>query len=171
MNLKDNKMWFMIIAIVLCAVIVSFLFSDVYYDSVFGKSKNELRLKLRVPLIDSEMKPSYKLNKSGGKWQGEDFKKGVVHVWKILTPGLKKYKLHEEIDMYRCYLSECEFWQLNLTTNIINDSAILRSSLLRKSEKGVFGDSVSLSDIQLDSVLKKWNLNYLVVASNVGSVF
>jgi hypothetical protein len=135
--------------------------SDLHY----GTKANLLRERLHVPLIDDDMKPdNYNEAISGLRWKAKkELPSGseVLHVWKNAVPFSDKAGLYEEMDAFRKRYNDSLYYQLNINSVIIGDTAAKRSGKLFYFDRVGLLDQ-DLTDHQVDSVAKSWGMVDLV---------
>ena len=126
----------------------------------FGISANELRKSLKIPIIDESM-----TSDNGYRWESwreKPKRNEILHTWKNVTPSeSKELILEHEFDAYRKLTSNGQIMQFNIISEIIGDSVSKRSGKL------FYFDSenktkINLNEMEIDSVAKSWNLNYLI---------
>jgi len=150
---------------------VAYLAFDFFYNRYrisilhYGVKANELRARLHIPVIDNYMKAESKYNAFfGNRWESsKDFPKDTtpLHVWKNVTPLTDTAGLNDEMDAYRKKYNDTLYLQMNIFSKIQGDTMATRDGKLFFYDNNKLSD-IDLTDIQIDSVSKRWGLNYLV---------
>lgn len=131
----------------------------------YGIKANELRKSISVPIIDDYMTAKNRHDEFFGNrwesWKNKPKENEILHAWKNVVPSEnKKNILNEEIDAYRVKESNGRIKQLNIYSKIVNDSILTRTgSIFYTTEPR---ESLELNEIEINSILKNWKLNYLV---------
>lgn len=161
--MKKAKTNFIFLALILVSLpSLYFFFQEEFKPIKYGKDANKIRENVKIPFIDSDMKRVRNTSKTGGdRWENKAQKEGLIHLWKIVIPGESDYLLNEELDLYKKSEKDDKYWQLNLNSKIIGDSASIRKATLRFYNGHRFHEYV-LDEKGIDSIFKKWELRYLV---------
>jgi regulatory protein YycI of two-component signal transduction system YycFG len=131
----------------------------------YGIKANALRKSLNVPIIDEYMKAESKHDEFFGNrwksWREKPNSKEILHAWKVVTPSEnKQYVLDKEMDAYRMKNENGIILQLNIFSEIYNDSILTRTGIIVYHTEP--RRSIELNEKGVDSVVKSWNLNYLI---------
>ncbi len=152
-------------------LVIIFLFSFLYYFFIgnifhsykYGKSANDIRTNVRVPIIDPGMKRDNKVKGvEGGRWESKSNSNEISHFWKIVIPNIGKNVLDTEIDMFRKRVDDVSFLQINLESKILGDSVSLRKAVLRLFKNDNILFQKELNENGIDSVFIEWGLLNLV---------
>jgi hypothetical protein len=160
-NLNLKKHFFKIVLL-----IIGIYWAYDYFDNQnkiksldFATKANQLRKSLKIPLIDEHMS-----SKNGYRWESwseKPNKNEILHAWKNITPSeSENLLLNHEFDAYRKLNSNGRIMQFNIISEITGDSVSVRSG------KFFFFDSeprseMNLTEKEIDSISRNWNLNYL----------
>ncbi|WMI68218.1 hypothetical protein [Mangrovimonas sp. YM274] len=133
----------------------------------YGIKANDLRKSLNVPIIDGYMSAQYKYDDGfiGNRWESRRDKpkeNEILHVWKNANPSdNKSFNLDDEDDGFRKLDNNGKIMQFNIYSTIIGDS------ISERKGRFFYYDSKprmekELNEMEIDSVAKSWNLNYLI---------
>jgi len=131
----------------------------------YGIKANALRKSLNVPIIDEYMTAESRHDKFFGNrwesWREKPNSDEILHAWKVVTPSEnEKYVLDDEMDAYRMKNENGIIVQLNIFSKIYNDSILTRTGrIVYHTEPRT---NTELNEKDVDSVVKSWNLNYLI---------
>jgi len=134
-------------------------------NKFYGTKANDLRISLNVPIIDDYMNAVYKHDKfSGNRWESAHEKpkeNEILHVWKEVNPLTEKLELEDEDDGFRKMDKNGRIMQFNIYSTLIGDS------ISERKGRFFYYDSKprmekELNEMEIDSVAKSWNLNYLI---------
>ncbi|MGJ8745141.1 hypothetical protein [Polaribacter sp.] len=131
----------------------------------YGIKANGLRRSLNVPIIDEYMTAESKHDEFFGNrwesWREKPNSDEILHAWKVVTPSEnEQYILHNELDAYRMKIENGIILQLNIFSEIYNDSILTQTGrIVYHTEPR---RNIELNEKDLDSVVKSWNLNYLI---------
>ena len=131
----------------------------------YGIKANVLRKSLNVPIIDEYMTAESKHDEFFGNrwesWREKPKSEEILHVWKVVIPSEnEQYILDEEMDAYRMKNENGIILQLNIFSKIYNDSILTRTGrIVYHTEPRT---NIELNEKDIDSVVKSWNLNYLI---------
>ena len=131
----------------------------------YGIKGNVLRKSLNVPIIDEYMTAESKYDEFfGNRWESSREKpksEEILHAWKVVIPSENEdYVLDEEMDAYRMKNENGRILQLNIYSKIINDSSLTRTGRVFYNTEP--REKLELNEKGVDSVVKSWNLNYLI---------
>ena len=131
----------------------------------YGIKANVLRKSLNVPIIDEYMTAESRHDEFFGNrwesWREKPNSDEILHAWKVVTPSEnEKYILDKEMDAYRMKNENGIILQLNIFSKIYNDSILTRTGrIVYHTEPRT---NIELNEKDIDSVVKSWNLNYLI---------
>ncbi|BAU55500.1 hypothetical protein [Mucilaginibacter gotjawali] len=144
----------------------------------YGIKSNPLRKKLNIPVIEGDMSPIYRYHQfyASNRWEsGNEYPvNGVIaHPYKFVDADRKTLRLKEEGDSYRRRINDTIFQQINIDSEIIGDTISKRHGLLFYMHKSnllldtfvlvkPYNKELKLDERGVDSVAKKWHLDYLV---------
>lgn len=168
-NLNLKKYFFKIVLL-----IFGIYFTYDYFDNrneiknlSYGTKANELRKSLNIPIIDEYMKARNRnddefFGNGWNSWRKTPNENEILHIYKNVTPSEQEsYILNEEMDGFRKKNAEGRIMQLNIYSTIIGDS------ISKRNGRFFYYESIprmekELNEIEIDSIAKSWNLNYLI---------
>jgi hypothetical protein len=135
---------------------------DLIRHSTYGPNWNSERIKRKMPLIERNMRPGRHYTELTNRWVTESYPTEdmkLVHAWKkVLVSHGRSFR---EIDAFRYHINDSICHQLNLTSNILGDSAAISGQLgwvyLRTNK---LNDTPwqQLTHSQTDSVKRVWEI-------------
>jgi hypothetical protein len=177
-----SKSYRVVRLILFCMLLLFYFYSYVYkpYNSKqeilnasYGIRSNHLRVKLKIPIIDSDMSPIYEYKKSddGNRWESSnefpDY--GVIsHPFKNVDADSTTLRLEEETDSFRRKINDSIFQQVNIYSKISGDTISKRDGLLFYVRKvkwlldSPYDKKIKLDEHGIDSVTQKWHLSHLI---------
>jgi hypothetical protein len=166
-NLNLKKHFFKI-----ALLIFGIYFAYSYFDNKskienldYGIKANDLRKSLNVPIIDDYMTAENKHDEFFGNrwrsWREKPKTNEILHVWKNITPSENEnFILGKETDAYRIKNENGRIRQLNIFSKIKNDSSLNQNGKIFYNTEP--REEFELNEIEIDSVLKSWNSNYIM---------
>jgi hypothetical protein len=94
----------------------------------------------------------------GAKWESRDNGSGLVHIRKIVIPSNEKYILFEEHDSFRQYEEKEKYWDLDVQSKVVGDSASIRKGILTFYDTRIISE-LTLNEKEVDSVYMAWGVN------------
>ena len=166
-NLNLKKHFFKIVLLIFGLYLVYDYFDNKnqIQNKFYGTKANDLRISLKIPIIDDYMTAVYKHDKFlGNRWESNRDKpkeSEILHVWKEVNPLTEKMELEDEDDGFRKMDKNGKIMQFNIYSTIIGDS------ISERKGRFFYYDSKprmekELNEMEIDSVAKSWNLNYLI---------
>lgn len=162
MKKKKSVLFISGLLLVLAAITYKYVIKDLINKNKYGVSVNSIREYVKIPTIEENMKKDRNIDEAGAKWLADVKPNGLCHVWKIVSYNNGKNKLGKEYDMFRKFITNEDYWQLNMSSKVFGDSASKRRGILRRHEKETESESVDLDDKGLDSLFISWQLDKLV---------
>lgn len=131
----------------------------------YGAKANSLRLTLKIPIIGDDMVAKSRYDEYfGNRWENNVEIPGInktLHVWKNVTPSeIENEILSKESDAFRRLDSKGKVIQFNIHSRIVGDTSSIREGLIFYLEPP--RNEMRLSETQIDSIAKLWNLDYLI---------
>ena len=131
----------------------------------YGVKANKLRIDLNIPIIEDDMNATSRYNDFfGNRWKinrETPNANETLHIWKNVTPSEKPNEiLDNEWDAYRRLVSNSRIMQMNIESQIIGDTTSVRKGKIFYIDSP--RDEKNLSEEQIDSISKLWNLDYLI---------
>ncbi|TCD12542.1 hypothetical protein EZ449_00385 [Pedobacter frigidisoli] len=159
-----------IILIILCVAPLAFSFYNDYKirDLEYGVKANPLRQKLFIPVIDNNLKATNRYYESiGNYWKSsKEYPHGgeILHYWKMVEPNTKNLKLLLETDAFVKFINDTTFLQLNIFNQVNSNKITKRKGKLfyKFKNRNKVKDEKHLNDVQVDSVLKHWDLTKFI---------
>jgi len=156
------RFW-IILTVSVLAVVVYFIFSrwnKITVDN--GRSNNAIRIKVHVPVIEEGMTQIYAPDSFlANHWKAADDSSTddkPIHYSKNVTPIDPLNKVIEK-DLFKKRFNEEQYYKLYIKSMILDNNRSIREGLL------TIGDgakNINLNENGIDSVAKKWGLNYLI---------
>jgi hypothetical protein len=162
--------WTLVVPVGLLYVFVPWYNKHEVYKWPFGVQSNALRVKWKMPVIEDDMSPSYHYNKRENRWDVSDEypdDNQTLHMEKTVTVDTNTNKVVKEEDVFRRKINDTVFRELAVSYKFIGSRPYIDTGVLIYIYKSPYylnhnNKEIWLDKNSVDSVAKKWHLDYLV---------
>ncbi|MBV8389342.1 MAG: hypothetical protein JO080_06050 [Mucilaginibacter sp.] len=138
-------------------------------NSSYGVKANPLRKRLRVPIIEENMRSHDTYSKFGNRWwvadEYPDYGK-ISHIFKYVRVDRNSFKIREEEDAFSRRINDSVFQELILGFKFVGDTVTRENGLfvLRQNTESLNYDAKEkvLDSHAIDSIAVQWHLNSLL---------
>jgi len=137
--------------------------------SSFGVKSNSLRKKLNIPIIEEDMAPHDRYDKSGNRWLVKNEYPGyglISHIYKFVEVDPNTLKIQKESDAFRRKVNDTVFEELVLAFNFQSDTVNNRRGAIFYLHNTDYLDYARkdkyFNSLGIDSIAADWHLEYLI---------